>query len=69
MTDAQAAAYVFSMAVQALARIEGMKAANMERERRGEALAYPESAFVEIIEECGIHHNAMITEFNHAIHD
>ncbi|MFA5381816.1 MAG: hypothetical protein WC356_01530 [Candidatus Micrarchaeia archaeon] len=39
------ATYIEAMAVQA--EIEAMKAANSDRERRGEVQAYPEEAFQE----------------------
>jgi hypothetical protein len=66
MTKEQAAAYVFAQAVAALAAIEGCKAANMERERAGLALAYPEEAFSGIADEYGISHNAVMTVFSDA---
>jgi len=44
--------------MQARIRMEGMIAANKEREISGESLAYNEKAFTDLIEECNIHHNA-----------
>ena len=47
----------------AMIRLEGMKAANLEREQHGFALAYDESAFEKLIEDECIHHNAVVQEF------
>lgn len=58
MTDVQKAAYVFAQAVAAMAEIESMKAANWMREDQGKTIAYGEEAFLAVIEEYGIHHNA-----------
>ena len=48
--------------LQAEIRMQAMIAANKEREINGEALAYDEKAFTGLIDEFGIHHNALITE-------
>jgi len=64
MTDEQKAAYVHAQSVAATAQIEGMKATNTERERDGKALAYDELAFQDIINEYGLHSNALITLFH-----
>ena len=64
MTDEQKAAYVFAQSVCALAKVEAMKAENMQREAEGKSMAYDEVAFVSVIEEYGIHNNAMITLFH-----
>lgn len=48
MTPEQKAAYIFSQSVSLMAEIEGMKAANADREARGLAQAYGEEAFVEV---------------------
>ena len=53
-------AYVMSMTAAASARIEAMKAANAERADRGFAQAYNEAAFEQVIEEFGLHHNAVL---------
>jgi len=66
MTKEQAAAYVFAQSVAALAAIEGCKAANMERERSGLSMAYPEEAFASIVDDYGISHNAVLAVFNDA---
>ena len=44
-------ARVMALAVSIAARIEGMKAANAERQSNGYALAYDEKAFFEVEEE------------------
>lgn len=63
MTNGQRAAYVFAQTVCALAEIEGMKAENMQRQFKGEAMAYDEAAFVGVIDKYGIHHNGVIECF------
>lgn len=50
---------VMAMTACANAVIESMKAANKERERRGQSLAYPEEAFRKVIDDEGIGHNAV----------
>jgi len=53
----QAVAYVMAQTVAATARIEGMKATNLEKKRNGYALAYDGEAFEGIITEFGLGHN------------
>lgn len=64
MNKEQAIVYVHSQIVCAQAEIEAMKAANMERERKGLALAYPEEAFAAIEGKYGLSDNAVISFFN-----
>lgn len=64
MTDEQKAAYVFAQAVCAMAEIESMKAANMERDAQGASMAYDEAAFLAVIEKWGIHHNGVLGQFH-----
>lgn len=64
MTPEQKAAYVFAQAVSAMAEIEAMKAANAKRTDQGYAQAYPEEAFVQVIDRYGISHNAILTLFH-----
>lgn len=66
MTKEQAAAYVFAQAVSALAQIESMKAANAEREGRGESLAYPEDAFASVPDNYCLGHNSICQLFEDA---
>ena len=58
------ATYVFAQAVAALARIEGMKAFNQERQNNGYSLGYSEDAFEKIIEDFGLGHNSVMTILN-----
>jgi len=44
-------AYIQAMTVAALAVIEGMRALNMQREHRGEAMGYIDDDFNKVIEE------------------
>ena len=61
MTPEQKAAYIVAQAALLNAEIEAMKAANLERVHRGEAMAYSEYAFLDIINEYSIldHNNIM----------
>jgi len=63
MTEEQKAAYVMSQMICAQAKIEGMRAENTLREMRGEALAYSDEDFFAVIEEFGIHQNAVMKVF------
>ncbi|MEA3242868.1 MAG: hypothetical protein U9Q19_05430 [Pseudomonadota bacterium] len=63
MTPEQAAAYVHAQAVAATAAIESMKAANTLREMQGKTIAYDEQAFLSVLEQYGLHHNAVMTTF------
>ncbi len=54
-------AYVMAQTVAAAARIEAMKALNVERAGRGHAQAYNEGAFVQVIDDFGLHHNAVLS--------
>jgi hypothetical protein len=56
--DARQLAYDISVATGALLEGLGMMSENLQRLRRGESLAYPESSFVDLIERTGMHHNA-----------
>lgn len=63
MTPEQKAAYVMAMAAAAHAEVEAMRAENMQREMRGESMAYNDEAFIALIERYGIHPNAIMTFF------
>ena len=52
-------AYVMAPTAAMLADLESMKAANMEREHRGESLAYAEEDFSNLILKYGLYHNAI----------
>lgn len=60
MTSEEKAAYVFSQSVCVLAEIEGMRAENMQRELRGESMAYDHAAFTDLILQYGIGHNTVM---------
>lgn len=66
MTPDQAAAYVFAQAACALAEIEAMKAANIERETRGHSPAFGEDAFLGICDRYCINHNAVLQLYQEA---
>ena len=54
-------AYVIGMAAGGLIEVMGMQAENQERLARGEVAAYDGKAFHTLMEERGLHHNALIT--------
>ena len=60
MTPEQKAAYIQAQAACAMAEIAGMQAENMQREHRGESMAYVEDDFAQVIEKYSIHHNAVV---------
>lgn len=60
------AAYIISQAACALIELEAMKAANSERQQRGESDAYGEKAFMELQNKYVISHNAVLSYlYNH----
>ena len=63
MTPEQSAAFVFANGVAAMAEIEAMKAENRQREI-GEA--YGREDFLAVIDQYGIHHNAVLSTFQEA---
>ena len=63
MIPEQKAAYVMAQSVAAMATIEGMKAANREREARCGDLAYDEAAFDDVISHYGLSHNSVVGLF------
>jgi hypothetical protein len=64
MTEQQAAAYVFSMAVCAQAEIAALQARNASYQDSGTPVGPDE--FIAVIEKYGIHHNAVLTTFQNA---
>jgi hypothetical protein len=63
MTPEQQAAYVIAMSACVMAETAAMQAENQHRANRGEAVAYAEQAFMDLIEKHGIHHHAVIGMF------
>lgn len=55
------AIYVQSQIACALIEAMGMQAENMQRQHRGESMAYSDVAFNDLIVKYGIHHNAILT--------
>lgn len=64
MTKEQKAAYVYSQTTCALIEMQSQVMANFERQRKGEAIAYNEEAFYDLINKWGIHHNDVISLFH-----
>lgn len=55
--------YGFAMSVKALIEAMAMQAENQKRAVRGEAPAYGEDEFLEVIKENGLYHNAVLTRW------
>lgn len=64
MTPEQKAAYVMGQAACLIAEVLGMHAENMQREHRGESMAYTEKDFDNAIGRSGCHHNSTIALFH-----
>jgi len=60
MNENQKTVFVQSQIACAIIELESMKAANAERERRGESQAYPEESFIALLDRYMIGHNAVI---------
>ena len=56
--------YVMANAIGGLIEALGMYSKNIYRDRRGETIAYDDEHFQKLMEERGLHHNAIITELN-----
>ena len=52
--------YGITIAIQGLITAMGMQAENKQREHRGESLAYGEAEFQKVINDNGLHHNAVL---------
>lgn len=60
MGDEQNVAYIIGMAAGALIEAMGMMSENQQRIAAGQALAYKDIDFNALMEERGLHHNALI---------
>ena len=58
------ASYVFAMAVGGLIEALGMYSLNQHRIQSGETIAYDDASFIKLMEERGLHHNAIISNLN-----
>lgn len=56
--------YHRTMMLQAEIRMQAMIAENKVRESNGDAPAYGEKQFLALIEEFGVHHNAVLSNLN-----
>jgi hypothetical protein len=61
--SARQLAYDITVATGALLEGLGMLSENLSRLQRGEAIAYPDSSFTELIERTGMHHNSIVTRW------
>jgi hypothetical protein len=60
MTEEQKAAYLTAMAAGGIIEALGMHALNQHRLSRGETIAYDSDAFYSLMEDRGLHHNAIM---------
>lgn len=56
-------AYSMMQIAQAMIKAMGMQAENNQRKALGQSMAYVENDFCAIIEENGIHHNAIVSQW------
>jgi hypothetical protein len=63
MTEEQKAAYVFSQSICAMIEAMGMEQENNQRWHLSQSMAYVHSDFKKLLDEYGIHHNAVIERF------
>lgn len=54
--------YLLGMFAQGVIRAMGMMSENMQRVQLGQSIAYNDKAFNDLIEELGIHHNAIVSQ-------
>ena len=54
-------AYAITMAVETMVEAMGMQAENQYRLSRGESIAYPEQAFIDLVNRNGCHHNGVLS--------
>ena len=59
--------YVNSQIVSAQIEMEAMKAANAEREHRGQSQAWDEDSFISLIDKYQLGHNSVLTNFMNGI--
>lgn len=64
MTNEQKAAYVNAMAACATIEAIGMQADNDHRLSLGQSIAYDGEAFRKLLDQYGIHHNAVLGLFH-----
>ncbi len=61
--DAKDLDYGITMAVHTLVIALGMFSENMQRQQLGQSMAHDEEDFLNLIESCGVHHNAVMTRW------
>jgi hypothetical protein len=64
MDEKAKAAYIISQSACAMIAMQGMVAANKERELKGEVIPYDEKAFMDLMGEYGLHHNTVVGYLN-----
>ena len=67
MTSEQSAAYIIAQAASMTAELESMKIANAEAIRNNEPNPYHAYHFMELIDNYGLSHNAIIGLFNQVL--
>ena len=63
MNENQQASYIISMAIGGMIEAMGMQAENQDRLSKGETIAYNDEAFQKVVDNRGLHHNAILTFF------
>lgn len=63
MTPEQQAAFIYSQSTAAMICAMGMHAENSQRMILGQSIAYPESAFTELIEDHSLGYNTVMELF------
>ena len=61
------ASYVFGMAVGCQCEMISMRIENQERLEQGHSIAHDASAFLDLLENWGMNHNAIMTNLNKGI--
>ena len=56
--------YILAMAIGGIIEALGMYSENQHRLQRGETIAYGDDAFRDLMEDRGLHHNAILKVFN-----
>ena len=58
-------AYIIAMAVGGLIEAMGMYSENQHRLQRGETIAYNDEAFIKLMEDRGLYHNAILSNMRY----
>lgn len=62
MTEHENVAFIIGSAIGALIEAMGMLSANLERHANGEANAYPDTAFLNLMKDRGLEYNSLMLQ-------